>query len=101
MKGQKVDISEIEIIAEINWKSEDQLPDWVDDEIYKVLYPTSKLLEGIRIFPFITICGKEIALKDSQDYFFSNLLARVKHVNSILSEHFESITTQKELSSNP
>ena len=89
-----MDINEIEIIAEIKWKDEYDLPDWVDEEVYKVLYPTSKLIEGIRCFPFITICGKEIALKDPEDYYFSILYARVKDVSRQLKEHLESITTE-------
>ncbi len=82
-----MDIEDIEVIAEIQWKNEYDLPEWVDEEVYKVLYPTSKLIEGIRFFPFITMCGKEIALKDPEDYFFSILYARVKDVRKQLSEY--------------
>lgn len=81
-----MDITEIEVIAEIEWKYEDNLPEWVDDEVYRILYPTSRVIDGVRMFPFITICGKEIALKDKEDYFFQNLLKRVKNVKSQLLE---------------
>ena len=58
-----MDISEIEIIAVIEWKNEDELPEWVDDEVYDTLFSSSKVINGCRMFPFITICGKEILLK--------------------------------------
>jgi len=57
-----MDISEIEVIAIIGWKYEDDLPDWIGDEVYNALYPSSKVICGVRQFPYIEICGKEIFL---------------------------------------
>lgn len=57
-----MDISEVNIIAEVKWVYEDELPIWVDDEIYKILYPISEIKDGVRMFPFIVLCGQEIAL---------------------------------------
>jgi len=60
-----MDISEVEIIALIGWKHEDELPSWVDDEVYDILYPSSRVIDGVRMFPFVSICGKEIFLKEN------------------------------------
>ena len=59
-----MDTSKIELIAMVGWKHEDELPDWIDDEIYAVLYPSSRVPApvGCRQFPFVSICGKEIFL---------------------------------------
>ena len=60
-KGVKMDINEINLIVTVAWKHEDELPDWIDDEVYKILYPSSRV-DGVRLFPYVSICGKETFL---------------------------------------
>lgn len=57
-----MDIAEVELVCVIGWKNEDELPDWVDDEVYGVLRSSSKLIDGCRCFPYVSVCGKEIFL---------------------------------------
>jgi len=56
------DINDVDVLAMVGWKPESELPDWVDDEIYRVLYPSSRVVEDGCEFPYISLCGKEIFL---------------------------------------
>jgi hypothetical protein len=54
---------EQEIVFLVGWQNEDELPDYIDDNLYKHLYNMSKL-DGVRLFPFIKIDGKKHFLGD-------------------------------------
>ena len=59
-----MDISKIECIAMIGWMPESELPEWVDNEVYRALFPSSKgeLGSGLNMFPYIKLCNKVIFL---------------------------------------
>ena len=44
-----------EIVFAVAWEYEDELPDYITDELYKSMYPMSKLDDGLRVFPYIKI----------------------------------------------
>ena len=56
-----------EIAFMVGWEHEDELPDYITDELYGVLYPMSKLDSGLRVFPYIVIDEKKHFLGDLPD----------------------------------
>ena len=59
-----MDISEVECIMMVGWMAEEDLPDWVDEEVYEIIYPSKRVQLGTGKveFPFIKLCGKTIFL---------------------------------------
>ena len=58
-------------IAHIRYEYEDRLPDSITEAEYDELYPSSKVIDGVRMFPYVNvIVGSDsvvrIFLKDSQ-----------------------------------
>ena len=38
----------------LKWQNEDELPENLSDEVYKVMYPTS-IVNGVRYFPYMEL----------------------------------------------
>ena len=57
-----MDINEIECIAVVCYMNEDELPTWFDDEIKERVSHSSSIVDGCRMFPYISLCGKRIFL---------------------------------------
>ena len=47
-----------DVVLVVGWKNEDELPDYITDELYNIMFPMSKV-DIVRLFPFVNIDGKE------------------------------------------
>lgn len=56
--------TDIEIVFSVGWEYEDNLPDYITDELYAMLYPMSKIRDGVRMFPYVNIDRKKHFLGD-------------------------------------
>ena len=52
----------MECIAVVAYLNEDELPSWVDDEMKERIKHSSSLVDGCRVYPYITLCGKQVFL---------------------------------------
>jgi hypothetical protein len=59
-----VDINDIELIAEVGWMPEKDLPEWVDLEVLRTLCTSCRFENDLREFPFIVLYGKQIMLRN-------------------------------------
>ena len=57
-----MDISETEVMATVAWMPEHELPEWIGDDEYNILFLSSQVRDGIRVFPYISLCKKQIFL---------------------------------------
>jgi hypothetical protein len=55
MKGEK---DMVELVA-VEWEYEDRLPEEMTDLDYNRAYAQSKIIDGVRVFPFVTIWNND------------------------------------------
>jgi len=44
------------------WENEDDLPDLLTDKEYNSMFPTSKVIDGVRMFPYIRVKSNKFYL---------------------------------------
>lgn len=44
------------------WEYEDNLPEEIDGKVYDALFPASKIIDGVRMFPYVILGDRRFYL---------------------------------------